>query len=152
MSRSGDGELQRFGVSLETDLLAPFDRSIGELGYPSRSAAIRDLIRAHLIERDATTGEAQMLGTLTLVYDHHKRALSERLIDLQHDHHERVISTLHVHLDEHFCLEVLVLKGPGVRLRETADRLLSLEGVEHGQLTLTGVAKGGSRCTSRRAR
>lgn len=132
-------ELQRFGVSLEPELLERFDAVLEEQGYASRSAALRDLIRGHLVERETLRGEETQFGTLTLVYDHHQRALSERLADLQHDHHSTVISTLHVHIDHDHCLEVIAMKGPGRLLQEMTDRLLSLEGVLHGRLTLTQV-------------
>lgn len=134
-----DKDLQRFGVSLEPELLDDFDRSLEELGYPSRSAALRDLIRGHLVERAAVSGSESMFGTLTLIYDHHKRALAERMLGLQHHHHESIISTLHVHVDEHNCLEVIIMKGTGDELQAQADELLSLEGVLHGRLTLTSA-------------
>ena len=126
-------------MSLEPELLDQFDNSLDELGYASRSAALRDLIRGHLVERTAVMGNEPMFGTLTLVYDHHQRALAERMLGLQHHHHESIISTLHVHIDEHNCLEVIVMKGSADELKSQSEQLLSLEGVLHGRLTLTSA-------------
>ena len=81
--------------------------------------------------------ESNVVGTVTLVYDHHVRMLSERLTDMQHDHHHNILSTLHVHLDHDNCLEVLVVKGKAEAVREIADALISTKGVKHGRLTIT---------------
>lgn len=130
-------ELVRFGVSINPQLLEQFDRVIREKGYPSRSEALRDLIRDHLVEYKWEREEEEVVGTVTLVYDHHASQLVPLLNDLQHDYHPLVLSTLHIHLDHHNCLEVLVLKGPARLAREVAERLISMKGVKHGKLTIT---------------
>lgn len=130
-------ELSRIGVAIDSDLLEKFDHYIGERGYTNRSEAFRDLIREALIERTAEKPDSVVVGTLTLVYDHHVRLLSDRLTAMQHDHFHLVLSTLHVHLDRHNCLEVLILKGNAAAVRKMADALISTKGVMHGRLTIT---------------
>ncbi|SRR5579871_623502 len=131
------GELSRIGVAIDSDLLRKFDRLIGGRGYTNRSEAFRDLIRDALIQQTAEKPDSQVVGTLTMVYDHHVRALSERLTEIQHESHHHVISALHVHLDHDHCLEVLVLKGKAASVRKLADALISIKGVQHGSLTIT---------------
>ena len=104
------GKLVRFGVSLDEDLLEPFDALCARKSYSNRSEAIRDLIRKALVEDDWRDAGGQGAGTLTLVYDHHKNDLARRLMKIQHDDHDIIVTTLHVHLDHYNCLEVLVLK------------------------------------------
>lgn len=133
------GELARIGVAIDDELLKRFDEFNTRRGYTNRSEAFRDLIRDALIQETASAAESEVVGTLTLVYDHHVRMLQERLTEMQHEHHEEIISTLHVHLDHHHCLEVLVLRGQSGRIREIADRLIATKGVEHGRLTLTAA-------------
>lgn len=135
-------ELVRFGVSMGPELLAQFDWLIRKKGYTSRSEALRDLVRSSLVEEEAQEEAAMVAGTLTLVYDHHTSGLSDLLNDLQHDHHQSIVSTLHVHLDAHYCLEVLVLHGSAADVRRIADRLIAVKGVRHGKLTLTSTGKG----------
>ena len=107
----------RFGVSLDERLLAKFDRLIGGKGYANRSEAIRDLIRESLVREQWELGDVDAVGTLTLIYDHETRELEERLTELQHAHYQAIVSTLHVHLDPHHCLEVLVLRGKASLLK-----------------------------------
>jgi CopG family nickel-responsive transcriptional regulator len=132
-------ELTRISISLESALLEAFDSSNAARGYPTRSEAIRDLIRDYLVREEARKGgaDAEQVAVLTLVYDHHARELAARLIDKQHHHHELVVSTLHVHLGERHCLEVSVLRGPADGVRHLADELLSTKGVLHGEITFT---------------
>ncbi len=132
------GELVRFGIAIDGDLLERFDARVAEKGYENRSEAIRDLIRAELLEQ-SVRAEDSATGTLTLVYDHHVRELTEKLTDMQHDLGHHVVSTLHVHLDHDHCLEVVVLRGPAGLIQEAADRIVATKGVIHGRLTLTGV-------------
>jgi CopG family nickel-responsive transcriptional regulator len=132
-------ELSRIGVAIEGDLLEQFDDLIAARGYASRSEAFRDLIREALVRQAAANDRTPVVGTLTLVYDHHQRRLSDRLTATQHDFHDRILSTLHVHLDHHHCLEVIVVRGPAGQVRRVADALISLKGVKHGQLMLTGA-------------
>lgn len=133
--------ITRFGVSLDEALLAKFDRLIARKGYPNRSEAIRDLIRDSLVRDQWETGDAAVVGTLTLVYDHEVRELEERLTELQHAHYQAIVSTLHVHLDAHHCLEVLVLRGKASLLRSIADRLIGTRGVKHGTFSATAEGK-----------
>lgn len=135
-------ELSRIGVAIDSDLLEKFDRYIGERGYTNRSEAFRDLIREALIEKTTERPDSMVVGTLTLVYDHHVRLLSERLTAMQHDHFNLVLSTLHVHLDHHNCLEVLILKGKAAAVQRIADALISTKGVMHGRLTITSPGGG----------
>lgn len=129
--------LTRFGVSLDEDLLARFDDYIGRKGYTNRSEAIRDLIRDKLVEEEWEAGDTEVAGTVSLVYDHHSLDLPKRLTEIQHDHHDIIISTLHVHLDHHNCLEILVLKGAASAVKSFGEKLASTRGVKHGKLSLT---------------
>jgi len=131
------GELARIGVALDSLLLRKFDELIAERGYTNRSEAFRDLIREELIQKSWESPDADVVGTVTLVYDHHVRMLSEKLTNMQHDHHKNILSTLHVHLDHDNCLEVLVVKGKAKSVQKIADALISTKGVKHGRLTLT---------------
>jgi CopG family nickel-responsive transcriptional regulator len=133
------GELARIGVAIDDELLKRFDEYNTRRGYTNRSEAFRDLIRDALIQETAAADKSVVVGTLTLVYDHHVPMLQERLTEMQHEHHGEIISTLHVHLDHHHCLEVLVLRGRSGRIRGIADRLMATKGVEHGRLTLTAA-------------
>jgi CopG family transcriptional regulator, nickel-responsive regulator len=131
--------LVRFGVSIEDELLQRFDALIERTGQANRSEAVRDLIRARLVE-DATRSErALAFGVLTLVFDHHQRELQEQLTGVQHDHTEMIISTLHVHIDHHNCLEVILLKGSVGAVRALADSLAAFKGVKHSRLVFTAV-------------
>ena len=134
------GKLTRFGVSLDEELLEPFDALCAVKGYSNRSEAIRDLIRKALVAEEWQQADGQGAGTLTLVYDHHKNDLARRLTQMQHDEHDIIIATLHVHLDHHNCLEVLILKGEAARVRALADKLISCKGVKHG--TFSGTTTG----------
>ena len=134
------GKLTRFGVSLDEELLEPFDALCAVKGYSNRSEAIRELIRKALVAEEWQQADGQGAGTLTLVYDHHKNDLARRLTQMQHDEHDIIIATLHVHLDHHNCLEVLILKGEAARVRALADKLISCKGVKHG--TFSGTTTG----------
>ncbi|MDE3166086.1 MAG: nickel-responsive transcriptional regulator NikR [Acidobacteriota bacterium] len=131
------GGLSRIGVAIDTNLLTKFDKLIARRGYTNRSEAFRDLIRDELVERTWESPESQVVGTVTLVYDHHVRLLNEKLTSIQHDFHHSILSTLHVHLDHDNCLEVLVVKGRSAVVRKVADALISAKGVKHGRLTIT---------------
>jgi CopG family nickel-responsive transcriptional regulator len=131
------GDLSRTGVAIESDLLARFDRFITKQGYTNRSEAIRDLIRDRLVTAVVEDPCAPVVGTITLIYDHHHRLLPEKLTDVQHAHHECIVSTTHVHLDHNTCLEVLVVKGESKRVQKLADVLISIKGVQHGRLVMT---------------
>ena len=130
----------RFGVSLDHHLLQGFDRLIQDKKYVNRSEAIRDLIRDQLVEEEWKLGD-KVVGTITIVYDHDVRELGETLAHLQHRYHKAVQSTLHVHLDERNCMEVLVVMGKGAAVKAIADRLIGTKGVKHGKLTMTTTGK-----------
>lgn len=134
-------EIARFGVSMEKGLLESFDRLISKKGYSNRSEAVRDLIRDCLVTEDWAVEEKEMVGTITLVYDHHIRGLSGTLTHLQHHFHKLTVSTIHLHLDEDNCLEVLVVKGMANKIKEVADILASTRGVKHAKLTMTTTGK-----------
>jgi CopG family transcriptional regulator, nickel-responsive regulator len=136
------GETVRFGISIDNGLLERFDRLVNEKGYVNRSEAIRDLIRDALVEQTWEAGDEETVGTVTLVYDHHVHDLADKLTDLQHDHHDRIISTLHVHLDHHNCLEVLVVRGQAGQIKGIADALIGVKGVKHGKLVMTTTGQG----------
>jgi CopG family nickel-responsive transcriptional regulator len=133
--------LVRFGISIDQGLLERLDREIVSRGYVNRSEAIRDLIRNQLVEQDWSSEEAEVAGTITLVYDHHVRGLSDLLLEVQHQYHRIILSTMHVHLDHNNCLEVLVVKGSAREAREAAGKLLGVKGVKHGKLTITSTGQ-----------
>ncbi|MFN8007695.1 MAG: nickel-responsive transcriptional regulator NikR [Terriglobia bacterium] len=135
MSRST--ALKRFGVSMEEDLLERFDELCTAKGYTNRSEAIRDMVRDHLIEDEIEEGNVDSVGTLTVVYDHHQRELQEKLTGYQHHHLDAIVSTLHVHLDAHLCLEVIILRGKSKGIKKIAEGLIAAKGVKHGKLVLT---------------
>ena len=130
-------ELVRFGISMDDRLLDRFDEMIEKKGYVNRSEAVRDLIRNSLVEELAMREDAEIMGTVTLVYDHHTRDLSDKLTEHQHSHHDAIVSALHVHLDAHHCLEVVVVRGTAAQVKRLADELLGTKGVKHGKLVLT---------------
>ena len=131
----------RFGVSLNEKLLDGFDRLISKKGYTNRSEAIRDLIRDSLVKDEWEEDTRETVGTITLVYDHHTRELTHTLTDLQHQHHKSIISTTHIHLDQHNCLEVLVVKGKGGDIKAIADKVIGTKWVKHGKLSATTTGK-----------
>jgi len=131
--------LARIGVAIDADLLEQFDAYLDRRNYTNRSEGFRDLVRDVLIGEKTADPAQPSVGTLTLVYDHHTRSLSEKLTQMQHDHTDLVISTLHVHLDHHNCLEVLVLRGPAGKIRHLAEGIIATKGVQHGQLTMTAA-------------
>ena len=129
--------LSRIGVSIDSDLLGRFDAFIADKGYENRSEAFRDLIRDRLVSSAVVGTNALVVGTVTLIYDHHTRLLPEKLTDLQHESHDIIISTLHAHLDHENCLEVVVLRGKSREVQKLADRLISTKGVQHGRLVMS---------------
>jgi CopG family nickel-responsive transcriptional regulator len=130
----------RFGVSIEEDLLEGFDALIEEKGYANRSEAIRNLIRDWLLDTQVDEKpDQEVVGTITMVYDHDHGDLTNRLLDLQHKHHHRIISTLHVHIDVHKCLEVLVVRGRNEEVHRISDFLIGTRGVQHGKLIISAA-------------
>ena len=132
--------ITRFGVSIPSSLLTNFDHLIQQKRYPNRSEAIRDLIRDRLVMQEWESNK-ETVGTITIVYNHNTRELSRVLTNLQHEFFRAIISTLHVHLDQHNCLEVLVVKGKGNDLKKISDRLIGTKGVKHGSLSLTTTGR-----------
>ena len=133
-------DLERVGVSLDKALLAEFDELIRSKGYANRSEAIRDLIRIKLTETALEAPDTHAIGSVFLVYDHHEAKVAEQLTHLQHTHLLTVIASIHIHLDHHNCLEVIVLKGRVAEIQKLADKMISLKGVKLGRLSLTAVA------------
>lgn len=132
-------KIVRFGVSIEKNLLKHFDLLISNKGYVNRSEAIRDLIRDRLVSEEIENPKAESIGTLTLVYSHESRELSDKLNEIQHHHHRIIISATHIHLDKHNCLEVLILRGAASDVKAISDKLLSVKHVRHGKLIMTAT-------------
>ncbi|MHC1767524.1 MAG: nickel-responsive transcriptional regulator NikR [Verrucomicrobiia bacterium] len=131
----------RISVSLPQKLLSQYDEMVKEKGYDDRSPAVADMMRAQLVEHREKTGNGEIAGTITLVYDHHTQHVQEALTEIQHDHHDVIVSTMHVHLDHHNCLEVLVVRGKATQIKKIADELIAAKGVKHGKLTVTSTGK-----------
>jgi len=136
--------LERIGVSLEDELLARFDSLIAEKGYVNRSEAIRDLIRDALVQREWSESHVkdERVAVVTLVYDHDASSLAQKLAHIQHENHKAVVSALHVHLDPHNCLEVLVLRGKAREVLHMGEGLISTKGVKHGKLVPATTGQG----------
>jgi CopG family transcriptional regulator, nickel-responsive regulator len=135
-------KISRFGVSIDSKLLTSFDQLISEKGYTNRSEALRDLIREYIVETEwKEESDLETMGVVTLVYNHELRELADKLTDLQHQDYKSIISTLHVHLDEHNCLEVLVVKGKNKNIKNMSGRLIGTKGVKHGKLIMTTLGK-----------
>jgi len=136
-------ELVRFSVSVPEDLLTAFDQLVERRGISTnRSEAIRDLIRGALVEDECEQPGAQIMGTLTIVYNHHASDLQERLDSIQHSHFENVVSTMHVHLDQHNCLETIVMRGEAQLVQDLANKILGTKGVKTGRLVQTTIDGG----------
>ena len=133
-------ELARFGISIESKLLLKFDKLIKEKEYPTRSKAIADLIREDLVKKEWIEGK-EVAGAITLVYNHHKRELINKLTDIQHDFHDLIISSQHIHLDEDNCLEIVIVKGKPREIEKLAYKLKSTKGVKHSSLTIATTGK-----------
>ena len=132
-------EIVRFSVSLEDDLLEQFDQYCEQEQFATRSEAVRQMIRETLTARAWESDSQEVAGTLTLVYDHHRAQVSDRLTQLQHDNTDMVVSTVHVHLTHHLCLEVIILRGPAGRLRKIASQLRGLKGIHTGELVMAAA-------------
>jgi CopG family transcriptional regulator, nickel-responsive regulator len=117
-------ELSRIGVAIDSDLIDQFDSFIASQGIENRSEALRDLIRQRFVSAAVEPPDAPIVGTVTLIHDHHSRLLPDKLMELQHDHHELIIATTHAHLDHSTCLEVIVVKGESNRVRALADLMI----------------------------
>ncbi len=134
------GKLVRFSISADEALVASFDDLARLRGYANRSEAIRDAMRARLVEGEWREGQ-EVAGVITLLYDHHRPGVSEALTEIQHHACGSVISTTHVHLDHDNCLEMIAVKGEASGIEKLAGQLISLKGVKHGALTATSTGK-----------
>ena len=133
-------DLSRIAMSVDKRLMERFDEALAKKGYTNRSEAIRDLIRDSLVEQEWES-DTEVVGTITLVYNHHTRELTDNLNDMQHKFYHAIISNLHVHLDEHNCLEVMVVRGRSSDVKQLADRMIGTRGVVHGKLTMATTGK-----------
>lgn len=132
----------RFGVSLPAELLKHFDRESGRRRYANRSEAIRDLMRDWLVRRAWSDSRSEVVGTVTLVYDHHRRELVGELTEIQHGAHRMIISSQHIHLDDDNCLEVVIIRGRAGAVRQLGERLRSVRGVKVGELVMASTGAG----------
>ncbi|PID99686.1 MAG: nickel-responsive transcriptional regulator NikR [Acidobacteria bacterium] len=132
--------LKRFSISLEENLLESFDAYILAQSYNNRSEAIRDLIRKSLVKQ-AWENDSQVMGVITLVYDHHQPQLQEKVTEVQHNFHQHIVSTTHVHMDHSFCLEVIIVKGKAKEIQDLTDRLTALRGIRDGHLAMSSTGK-----------
>ena len=132
--------LKRFSVSLKQNLLADFDKFIRRCQYSNRSEAVRDLIRKALVQRE-WEADKNVIGVITLVYDHHQHQLQGTITQIQHDFHDRIISTTHVHMDHDNCLEVIIVRGKALEVRELSERLIATKGVKNGDLAMSSTGK-----------
>ena len=129
--------LNRFGVSMEDDLLEKFDLLIARRGYTNRSEAIRDLVREEIVKESVHQPNTPTFGIISYVYDHHQRELEGMLTDFQHHHFKQIVSSTHIHIDHDTCLESVIMKGKALELQQIAHKILSFKGVKHGKLILT---------------
>ncbi|MCS7198501.1 MAG: nickel-responsive transcriptional regulator NikR [Candidatus Bipolaricaulota bacterium] len=135
------GELVRFGIAVDEELLRKFDKLTVARGYANRSEALRDLMRDALVQQQWQANE-EVVGVITLLYDHHARNLEAQLTDIQHEHHGQILSTMHIHLDHNNCLEIIAVRGTGRQIEELATKLIGMKGVRHGKLTATSTGRG----------
>jgi CopG family nickel-responsive transcriptional regulator len=130
-------KVERFGVSMEPELLEKFDELVTARGYTSRSESIRDLVRQELIKEEWSDPDAEVIGAVTIVFEHHAHELSNVLAELQHSSHDCIVCSTHIHMDAHNCLEVIILRGNSARVIEISNTLISTRGVKHGKLVST---------------
>ena len=136
------GKLVRFGVAMDDELLGKFDALVARRGVAAnRSEAVRDLVRDALVDAEWEDCDSEIVGTITMVFDHHASDLSDKLDSVQHAHHDKIVSSMHVHLDAHNCLEVIAVRGPSADVRAIADALLGTKGVKHGKLVTTTTGR-----------
>jgi CopG family transcriptional regulator, nickel-responsive regulator len=132
-------KITRFGVSLETTLLDKFDRLNEESGHKNRSEALRSLIREKLVAEEWRDSDHETVGVFSIIYSHHVRELNKILTDLQHRHREAIVSSTHIHIDEHNCLEVIILKGKADAIKKITSGIAGTRGVKHGKLIMTST-------------
>jgi CopG family nickel-responsive transcriptional regulator len=132
--------LKRFTISLDEKLLEDFDTFIKQRRYVNRSEAIRDLIRSSFVEKE-WQADKDVVGVISMVYDHHQHKLQEKVTEIQHDYHHQIVSTTHIHMDHHNCLEVVIVKGEAGSVNELTDRLRSLRGVRNCKMAMSTTGK-----------
>lgn len=132
--------LKRFTISMEQNLLNDFDTYMRQHHYQNRSEAIRDLIRTRFVQNE-WSADKDVMGVISLVYDHHKHQLQEKITELQHDHHHQIVSTTHVHMDHNNCLEVIIIRGQAGEVQQLADNLIALRGVRYGKLAMSSTGE-----------
>ncbi|MFZ1536782.1 MAG: nickel-responsive transcriptional regulator NikR [Chromatiaceae bacterium] len=136
-------DLVRFSITMEADLLGRFDALVARRGTKTnRSEAVRDLVREALVEQAVADPDAEIAGTITMIFDHHESDLSDTLNAIQHHYIHEIVSTMHVHLDARYCLEVIVLRGANAKIQAIAHTLLGTKGVKHGKLVTTTTGEG----------
>lgn len=134
-------KVTRFSVSMEPSLLRGFDARTRQAGYTNRSRAISDVVRAYLVEAQWQEGNGEVVGTVTIVYDHHARDVERKLTEMQHVHQEAIVCSTHVHLTSTDCLEVIVVRGTGSEVSALAEQIISSPGVKHGRLVCTAATE-----------
>lgn len=136
-------DLVRFSVAMPESLLIEFDQLVAKRGLAkNRSEVVRDLVRDALLEQQSRLAGTMVMGTLTIVYDHHSSDLQNKLHQIQHDYFDNIVSTMHVHVDSHICLEVIVLRGEALLVQSVANMILGTKGVNNGKLILATVNSG----------
>lgn len=133
-------DLIRLSLSIEKPLYDQLERMVKKSGYSNRSEYVRDMIRQRLVE-EQWDKDAEVLGSITLVYDHHRRQLAEKLTEIGHDHHHNILVTTHLHMTKHLCAEVIVVKGKAHEVRRLADQMKQQKGVLHAELSMTSTGK-----------
>jgi len=136
-------QLARFGVSIAKDLLDKFDAVIREQNYPTRSKAIEDFIRQTISDSAISKDTAEVVGSIDIVYDHHRREILNKLTDIQHDHQEIILSSQHIHLDHHNCFEIVIVKGEKQMIEKLAAQIKAVKGVKHSSLRWATVKSSG---------
>jgi CopG family nickel-responsive transcriptional regulator len=134
-------KLARFGISIPEELLKAFDEYIERKHYANRSEAIRDLIRQKLVEEEWRESKEEVVGVITYLYDHHKRELTDKLIEIQHDYYDKIITTQHIHVNHDRCLEAILVRGKANEIKDLADKIQAQKGVLHLNLALTTLGK-----------
>ena len=132
--------LKRFTISIEEDLLDDFDAFMQQRHYKNRSEAIRDLIRARSVQNE-WAADKDVMGVITLVYDHHRHQVQDKITELQHDYHHEIVSSTHVHMDHNNCLEVIIIRGKAAKVQQLADSLIALRGVRSGKLAMSSTGE-----------
>ena len=135
-----DEQVARIAISLPPKLLEEFDSMAERMGYENRSEAIRDAVRHYMLKNEIRSDRGNRVGVISIVYDHDVRGVNDLLIDLQHKYHDVIQSSTHMHLDEHNCMELIMVKGEARRINEIKDRLTTVSGVTHSDLLITGIA------------